>query len=199
MGFGKSGFRAFGVDKDKGIVMLLKCALGLAASLVLGTTPALANDSAAPASVQLSGAIERVDAPAAGDDSEFSELFASWGELGRGGQVTTSGQIIAAPRMDVAVPSRMPLAGMTLTSGFGMRNHPVLGGRRQHNGVDLAAPRGTPVYATADGRVGMAQWFSSYGNYVQLEHGGAMQTRYGHLTSYTVVPGQDVRKGDLIG
>jgi murein DD-endopeptidase MepM/ murein hydrolase activator NlpD len=140
-----------------------------------------------------------VEAPAAGEDGEFSELFASWGELGNGGMVTTSGQIIAAPRLDVAIPSRMPLAGMTLTSSFGMRTHPVLGGRRQHNGVDLAAPRGTPVYATADGSVGMAQWYSSYGNYVQIEHGGQLQTRYGHLTSYTVVPGQQVRKGDLIG
>jgi murein DD-endopeptidase MepM/ murein hydrolase activator NlpD len=179
--------------------MFVKSAIGVLASLVLGVTPALANDAATSASVQMSGSVERVDAPVAGDDSEFTELFASWGELGNGGMVTTSGQIVSAPRLDVAVPSQMPLAGMTLTSSFGMRTHPVLGGRRQHNGVDLAAPRGTPVYATADGRVGMAQWFSSYGNYVQIEHGGQLQTRYGHLTSYTVASGDMVRKGDLIG
>ena len=179
--------------------MFVKSAIGVLASLVLGASPVLANDAVAYTSVQITSSVERVEAPMTGEDDEFSELFASWGELGNGGMVTTSGQIIAAPRLDVAIPSRMPLAGMTLTSGFGMRNHPVLGGRRQHNGVDLAAPRGTPVYATADGSVGMAQWYSSYGNYVQIEHGGQLQTRYGHLSSYTVVPGQQVRKGDLIG
>ena len=65
--------------------------------------------------------------------------------------------------------------------------------------VDLAAPHGTPVFATADGLVGMAQWYSSYGNYVQIEHGGSLQTRYAHLSSYTVQPGDMVQKGDLIG
>jgi murein DD-endopeptidase MepM/ murein hydrolase activator NlpD len=179
--------------------MFVKSAFGVLASLVLGVSPVLANDAAVSSSAQISGALERVDAPLAGQDEEFTELFASWGELGNGGHVTTTGQIVAAPRLDVAIPAMMPLAGTTLTSGFGMRSHPVLGGRRQHNGVDLAAPRGTPVYATADGRVGMAQWYSSYGNYVQIEHGAQLQTRYGHLSSYTVSAGDMVRKGDLIG
>ncbi len=93
----------------------------------------------------------------------------------------------------------MPVDGVTLTSGFGMRNHPVLNRRARHNGVDLAAPRGTPVYATADGMVQMAQWYSSYGNYVQIDHGGRLETRYAHLSSYTVRPARMVRTGDLIG
>lgn len=176
--------------------MIIKSALGIAASLVLGATPALANDSVAPASAQFTAAI---DASSTVSDEEFSELFASWGEIAQGGQVTESGMIIGAPRMAVSIPSGMPLDNMRLTSGYGMRSHPVLGGRRQHNGVDLAAPTGTPVYATADGRVGMAQWYSSYGNYVQIEHGGELQTRFAHLSSYTVQPGEMVRKGDLIG
>ena len=180
--------------------MIVKSALGVAASLILGAMPAYANDAVAPATVSITAAIDATDAGvAANPDEEFGELFASWGELAQGGQVTASGQIVAAPRIDVSVPSRMPLDNMHLTSGYGMRNHPVLGGRRQHNGVDLAAPHGTPVYATADGRVGMAQWYSSYGNYVQIEHGGALQTRYAHLSSYTVQEGEMVRKGDLIG
>ena len=178
--------------------MIVKSVLGIAASLVLGVTPALANDNVAPASVQLAASID-VGTGTAAPDEEFGDLFASWGDIAEGGQVTTSGAIIAAPRIEVSVPSRMPLDDMRLTSGYGMRSHPVLGGRRQHNGVDLAAPTGTPVYATADGRVGMAQWYSSYGNYVQIEHGGQLQTRYAHLSSYTVQPGTMVRKGDLIG
>jgi murein DD-endopeptidase MepM/ murein hydrolase activator NlpD len=99
----------------------------------------------------------------------------------------------------VAVPSRMPVEGASLTSGFGMRNHPVLGGRRQHSGVDLAMPTGTPVYATADGVVSKAEWFSSYGLFISLEHGAAIQTRYGHLSRLAVAAGQPVKKGDLVG
>lgn len=132
-------------------------------------------------------------------DAEFRDLFSSWSDLETGGSVTATGEILAAPRASVAVPSRMPLDAVRMTSGFGMRTHPVLGGRRQHQGIDLSAPAGTPVYATADGLVGMAQWYSSYGNYVQIEHGGELQTRYAHLTSYTVNPGDTVQKGDLIG
>ncbi len=180
--------------------MIVKSALGIAASLFLGAVPALANDAVAPASASITAAIDAADiGVSANPDEEFGELFASWGELAQGGQVTASGTIVPAPRIDVSVPSRMPIDGMRLTSGYGMRNHPVLGGRRQHNGVDLAAPTGTPVYATADGRVGMAQWYSSYGNYVQIEHGGSLQTRYAHLSAYTVQEGAMVRKGDLIG
>ena len=179
--------------------MIVKSIIGIAASLVLGVSPALANDGVAPASVQLAASIDSVATGTAAPDEEFGDLFASWGDIAEGGQVTASGAIVAAPRIDVSVPSRLPLDDMRLTSGYGMRSHPVLGGRRQHNGVDLAAPSGTPVYATADGRVGMAQWYSSYGNYVQIEHGGQLQTRYAHLSSYTVQPGTMVRKGDLIG
>ncbi len=93
----------------------------------------------------------------------------------------------------------MPLDNATLTSDFGMRTHPVLGGRRNHKGIDLAQPSGTPVYATADGVVGRAEWFSSYGNYIQIEHGGEMQTRYAHLSGYAVAAGEFVHKGQLIG
>ncbi|MFC3100258.1 M23 family metallopeptidase [Altererythrobacter lauratis] len=180
--------------------MIIKSILGFAAALTLGATPAFANDALVPASASISAAIEAADTGiSASPDQEFGDLFASWGELANGGQVTTSGTIIAAPRLGVSIPSRAPLDNMTLTSSYGMRTHPVLGGRRQHNGIDLAAPTGTPVYATADGRVSMAQWYSSYGNYVQIEHGGSLQTRYAHLSAYTVSDGDMVRKGDLIG
>jgi murein DD-endopeptidase MepM/ murein hydrolase activator NlpD len=181
--------------------MIIKSILGVVASLVLGSAPALANDALVPASASISGIVESAD-PAISDapDVEFGNLFASWGELANtGAQVTTSGTILPAPRAGVSIPSRMPLDNMTLTSNFGVRTHPVLGGRRQHNGIDLAAPTGTPVYATADGRISMAQWYSSYGNYVQIEHGGALQTRYAHLSAYTVREGDMVRKGELIG
>ena len=93
----------------------------------------------------------------------------------------------------------MPVEGVRLTSGYGMRWHPVVGGRRAHKGVDLAGPVGTPVHATADGVVGRADWFSSYGLYVAVEHGGNIETRYGHMSRLNVAAGQQVRKGDIIG
>ena len=99
----------------------------------------------------------------------------------------------------VSIPSRNPLDGASLTSSYGMRTHPVLGGRRAHKGVDLAAPTGTPVYASADGVISRADWFSSYGLYISIEHGGNIQTRYGHLSRLNVAAGQPIKKGDLIG
>lgn len=99
----------------------------------------------------------------------------------------------------VALPSHMPVAARALTSGFGMRGHPLLGGRRAHRGVDLAAPVGTPIVATSDGIVSVADWNGGYGLYVALEHGGGMQTRYGHMSRLNVAAGQNVRKGDVIG
>ena len=124
-------------------------------------------------------------------DTQFRKLFSSWEDMDAPAAITSAAK--------VAVPSRMPVENVRLSSDYGMRTHPVIGGRRAHKGVDLAGPTGTPVYATADGTVGMAQWFSSYGNYLQIEHGAGLQTRYGHLSGYTVAAGQKVRKGDLIG
>jgi murein DD-endopeptidase MepM/ murein hydrolase activator NlpD len=93
----------------------------------------------------------------------------------------------------------MPVENASLTSSYGMRTHPVLGGRRAHKGIDLAMPTGTPVFATADGIVSKAEWFSSYGLYISLEHGADIQTRYGHLSRLNVAAGQPIRKGDVIG
>ena len=176
----------------------------------MGATPAAAegNEQAGQAVVQVASQVASTaqvagvaqlatstenKAPVAGD-SEFRELFSSWKSLDNG-----LGVVQAAPRASVSVPSLMPVEMVRMSSGYGMRDHPVLGRRRNHKGVDLAAPTGTPVYATADGLISMAQRYSSYGNYVQIEHGAEMQTRYAHLSKYVVEPGTRVSKGDLIG
>jgi len=137
-------------------------------------------------------------------DSRFKSLFASWTAIERTAPTAATAEFAPAysspiqPR-GISVPSRMPLEGAALTSGFGMRTHPVLGGRRQHQGIDLAAPTGTPVYATADGVISRADWFSSYGLFISIEHGAAMETRFGHLSRLAVAAGDTVKKGDLIG
>jgi murein DD-endopeptidase MepM/ murein hydrolase activator NlpD len=171
--------------------MLLKIGLGALAALAMTSNPAMANETAT--STQITGAIDTAQAAPSTGDREFAELYASWRSMDR------TGVAAPAPIGSVNVPSRMPLQGATLTSDYGMRTHPVLGGRRNHKGIDLAAASGTPVYASADGVVGKAEWFSSYGNYIQIEHGGEMQTRYAHLSGYAVAAGEQVRKGQLIG
>lgn len=168
----------------------------LAVVAIMGASPASAQTEATAA--QISTSVHKLSdgaaSPLGKGDEEFSQLFASWKSLDNG-----SGIAIPSVRPSVSIPSRSPLQAMTLTSGFGMRNHPVLGGRRNHKGIDLAAPSGTPVYAPADGVIARADWFSSYGNYIQIEHGGELQTRYGHLSGFAVQAGQRVHKGDLIG
>jgi murein DD-endopeptidase MepM/ murein hydrolase activator NlpD len=89
--------------------------------------------------------------------------------------------------------------GYRLSSAYGEREHPILGGIRMHEGVDLAVPSGTPIRAPADGLVEMAQRFGSYGNFIKILHGGEMETRYGHLSAFNVTAGQYVHKGDVIG
>lgn len=86
-----------------------------------------------------------------------------------------------------------------ITSKFGPRFHPIYKEVRQHNGIDVAAPMGTPLYATADGIVKNAQLHSSYGNYVRIDHGDGTESLYAHLSKMVVNPGQSVVKGQLIG
>jgi murein DD-endopeptidase MepM/ murein hydrolase activator NlpD len=98
-----------------------------------------------------------------------------------------------------SVSSSLPLAYSALTSGFGMRRHPMLGGLRMHSGVDLAAPTGSAILASRDGVVGKAGWNGGYGLSVSLVHGQGLETRYGHMSKIDVAVGQAVRKGDIIG
>ncbi len=93
----------------------------------------------------------------------------------------------------------MPVAGARMTSSFGMRFHPILGFSRMHQGVDLAAPYGTPIVAASDGVVRFAGWHGGHGNFVQLLHAGGLGSGYGHMSRFVVSPGMSVRQGQLIG
>jgi murein DD-endopeptidase MepM/ murein hydrolase activator NlpD len=87
----------------------------------------------------------------------------------------------------------------TLTSGFGYRKDPISGVRKFHNAIDIAAPRGTPVYAYTNGKVVTAGWGNMTGNYVVIDHGGGLRTKYLHLSSISVSAGQTVKVGQKIG
>lgn len=97
------------------------------------------------------------------------------------------------------MPAGLPMSGARLTSGYGMRYHPTLGGARFHAGVDLAAPHGAPVTSTGAGQVSRAGWAGGYGILVTIAHGGGVETRYAHLSAIAVRPGQAVSKGQVIG
>ncbi len=100
-----------------------------------------------------------------------------------------------------AMPAIMPVAKnkCRLVSGFGMRFHPILHYRRMHTGIDLAAPKGTPIYATGDGVIKKADWESGYGKIIIINHGFGYETWYAHLNDYDVRVGQKVKRGEVIG
>jgi murein DD-endopeptidase MepM/ murein hydrolase activator NlpD len=99
----------------------------------------------------------------------------------------------------MAGPGRRWVGQTRLTSGFGARVHPIFGGVRFHEGIDLAAPIGVPIHSASDGVVSAAGWSRGYGLLVSMEHARGVQTRYGHLMRLNVTPGQRIRKGDVIG
>ena len=103
------------------------------------------------------------------------------------------------PQPAIAIPSAQPVEKLDYSSNWGIRSDPFHGSARMHAGVDIRGPVGTPIYATADGYVGRAQRAGGYGNLVELEHGKGLQTRYGHLSKILVNPGDQVRRGQLIG
>jgi len=95
---------------------------------------------------------------------------------------------------------RTPIDGARLSSGFGMRRHPILGYTKMHKGVDFAAPKGTPVMASGNGVVRHARWHGGYGNFIELTHTNAYSTGYGHLSRFArgIKPGAKVRQGQVI-
>lgn len=102
-----------------------------------------------------------------------------------------------------AVPAIQPVANkqlIALASGFGLRVHPIYKVKKMHTGIDFAASIGTPIYATADGKVvEVSVRFSGYGKMVEIDHGFGYRTRYAHMHGFAVRQGQNVKRGDLIG
>ena len=93
-----------------------------------------------------------------------------------------------------------PLPGNNnITSPYGMRVHPISGEYKMHTGVDIGATKGTPILAAAAGRVTFASYNGSYGNFVIIDHGGGIATRYAHMDAFNVSVGTEVNEGDIIG
>lgn len=112
-----------------------------------------------------------------------------------------AGPVIVFEDGEAVQRSAAPILGARLSSVFGRRNHPVLGGVRMHTGIDYAAPVGTEVSATGSGRIIFAGTIRGYGLTVDIDHGGGVVTRYAHLSEIadTVEQGTRVKAGNKIG
>jgi len=99
------------------------------------------------------------------------------------------------------VDLRTPLDVVRVTSGFGMRKHPILGYSKMHKGVDFAASTGTPILASGGGTVEFAGKYKGYGNFIKIRHNSQYQTAYGHLSRFAkgLSKGDKVKQGQVIG
>ena len=128
------------------------------------------------------------------DGKPFKELL-RWGA---DGQFQAADGEASAVRQPQVAMFMAPVAGR-ITSGFGMRRHPILGFARLHAGMDFGAAWGTPIHAVNDGAVSFAGYSGGHGNMVRLDHGGGIGTGYAHMSRIAVSPGERVRKGQVIG
>ncbi len=116
----------------------------------------------------------------------------------QGRLTSVKSQIETQQALARATPSMWPVAGY-LSSYFGRRPDPFTGAPDYHSGLDIAAELGTPIKATADGTVETAGYNGNYGKSIVVNHGFGIATRFGHLSSYSVRAGQEVRRGQIIG
>ncbi|WP_235037636.1 MULTISPECIES: M23 family metallopeptidase [unclassified Novosphingobium] len=114
---------------------------------------------------------------------------------GKDGEMFSAGAVGQARSVQIG----QPVAGGRITSPYGARKHPILGYVRMHAGIDFGAPYGSPIYAVADGTVTFAGRHGGHGNYVRLQHGGGLDTGYGHMSRIAVANGSRVRAGQVIG
>ena len=134
-------------------------------------------------------------------DPQYEELWAELlGGFEQGGGEVMSPDGTRVPTGTLQWP--LPVAG-TITSQFGHRVDPITGEVSSHTGTDIACAEGTPILAAADGTVTVANsldsWGGSYGYYIQIDHGGGLETLYAHCSSICVTTGQQVQAGEVIG
>jgi len=101
-----------------------------------------------------------------------------------------------------SIPAIQPISNKDLTrvaSGYGYRIHPIFKTHKFHSGIDFTAPQGTPIYATGNGTVSLAENGNGYGNHVIVYHGFGYSSLYAHMSRIKARPGQKVKRGELIG
>ncbi len=170
----------------------ITCNIAIAVSaLSIVHTPAMADSGASSTTAHTDVRVEtkidkKIPSNAASTDPKFQALHSSWG-----------GNI--APTMSLSIPSIDPVTKVDISSYYGYRTDPFRGRRKNHKGLDIRGPVGTPIYATADGFVKISKWFGSYGKFIEIDHGNGITTRYGHMSRLKVSANMRVKKGDIIG
>ncbi len=134
-------------------------------------------------------------------DPQYEQLWAGLlGGFAQGGGKLMNPDSTRTPTGTLQWP--LPVAG-TITSQFGYRVDPITGEVSSHTGTDIACAEGTPILAAADGTVtvanGLDNWGGSYGYYIQIDHGGGLETMYAHCSGICVTTGQQVQAGQVIG
>lgn len=128
-------------------------------------------------------------------DNRAQEIFRFTDQAGNTDYYDASGRSLKIALM------KTPVDGAYISSGFGMRRHPISGYNRLHKGIDFAVRSGTPIYAAGDGVIEVREREGGYGNYIKLTHSDGYQTAYAHMSAY--VSGQKkgdvVKQGDIIG
>ena len=115
-----------------------------------------------------------------------------WSHEGKAGWFTADGLTPVGGGFEWPVAAR-------ITSGFGLRYHPILHFSRMHRGIDFGAAWGTPIHASADGTIARAGWAGGYGQQVRIDHGGGLASSYSHMSRMVVSPGMHVAQGQVIG
>ena len=147
--------------------------------------------------VGVGGAGPVLDMPKAQLDAGMDQLGAQF--QASGAQLSVLESLLFNRQLDMnAVPSREPIRNSYITSGFGGRADPIVGGTQFHKGIDFEADVGDPVLAVADGVISYAADRSGYGNTVEIDHGNGYVTRYAHNSRLTLKVGQLVRAGEEI-
>lgn len=129
-----------------------------------------------------------------GNDNRIKRHLTAWDESRLPAPVVGRD---AADEGDVANVKRT--VRLPISSGFGVRFHPILKAYREHKGIDIPGPRGALIRATESGVVSHAGWAGGYGNLVEVDHGNGLTSRYGHLDRITAAAGSRIERGDTIG
>jgi len=174
-----------------------RAAVDPAASRAMDRLPAVVKNRAMGGGTPVTALAPMLGTAFGSPDAAFGVLHELLGALHQRLEAMRSG-VERREALANATPSIWPVAGW-LSSAYGRRRDPFTGGADFHPGLDISADRGTPVHATADGTVQTAGWTGNYGNLLVVDHGFGIQTRYGHLSKFTVREGERVRRGQIIG
>jgi murein DD-endopeptidase MepM/ murein hydrolase activator NlpD len=148
---------------------------------------------------QLAGSVDLVGEAPGGDSlvPTMGETLAEYSYLRTTNLARRQRNIFSRGDVNV-LPSGWPVDGR-LMGGYGVRSDPFSGEGAMHTGLDISAPTGTPVHASADGIVLHAGWNGGYGRCVIIDHGNNYQTWYAHLSRMDVIEGEEIRKGEVLG